>query len=102
MHTAVVVVHFSIPFKIELQCVTLNKEYTKNAKPPIRGCIVVQQVHLLSLLRVLELKGISLSPHLRPLSTAVLARTTCKLPKNRVFAMQNSMDVFGTGDFTDT
>ena len=39
-----------------IQWVTMKMEHIKNAKSPIRGCSVVQQVHILSLLRVLELK----------------------------------------------
>ena len=35
----------------------MKQEHTKSAEPPIRGCSVAQQVHLLSQLRVLELMG---------------------------------------------
>ena len=37
--------------------VTMKLEHSKSAELPIRGYSVAQQVHLLSLLRVLELKG---------------------------------------------
>ena len=42
----------------------------------------------------------SLSPHPRPLSTAVLARTTGKLLKHHASASAKSRDVFGTGNLT--
>ena len=37
--------------------VTVKLEHTKSAESPIRGCSVVQQVHLLFQLRDLELMG---------------------------------------------
>ena len=43
--------------------------------------------------------GNSLSPHPRPLSTAVLARTIGKLPKHHASASAKSRDVNRTGDF---
>ena len=46
--------------------------------------------------------GNSLSPHPRPLSTAVLARTIDKLPKHHASASAKSRDVNSTGDFTAT
>ena len=46
--------------------------------------------------------GNSLSPHPRPLSTAVLARTIGKLPKHHASASAKSRDVNSTGDFTAT
>ena len=48
----------------------------------------------------LRAHGNSLSPHPRPLSTAVLARTTGKLPKHHASASAKSRDVNSTGDFT--
>ena len=50
----------------------------------------------------LRAHGNSLSPHPRPLSTAVLARTIGKLPKHRDSASTKSRDVYSTGDFTAT
>ena len=47
----------------------------------------------------LRAHGNSLSPHPRPLSTAVLARTTGKLPKHHASASAKSRDVNSTGDF---
>ena len=44
----------------------------------------------------------TLSPLPKPLSTADLVRTTCKLPKHNPSASEKSRDVFGTGDFTTT
>ena len=44
----------------------------------------------------------SLSPHPRPLSTAVLAQTIGKLPKYHTSANAKSRDVNNTGDFTAT
>ena len=44
----------------------------------------------------------TLSPLLKPLSTADLIRTTCKLPKHNPSPIEKSLDVFGTGDFTTT
>ena len=41
----------------------------------------------------------TLSPLPKPLSTADLVRTTCKLPNN-ASASEKSRDVFGTGDST--
>ena len=70
----------------------MNVEHTKSAKSPISGCSVVQQVHLLSLLRVLELKeSCSLSTLVpRPLSTVV--------PKHLASVSVKSRDVIGTWD----
>ena len=65
------------------------------------GCAVAQQVHLLSLLRVFELTGTRpLLP--RPLSSAVLARTTGMFPKHHASASAKLRDVNNTGDFTAT
>ena len=50
----------------------------------------------------LRAHGNSLSPHPRPLSTAVLARTTGKLPKHHASASAKTWDVNSTGDFTAT
>ena len=47
----------------------------------------------------LRAHGNSLSPHPRPLSTAVLARTIGKLPKHHASASAKSRDVNSTGDF---
>ena len=44
----------------------------------------------------------SLSPHPRPLSTGVLARTTGELLKYHASASEKSQGVNGTGDFTAT
>ena len=44
----------------------------------------------------------SLSPHPRPLSTGVLARTTGELLKYHASASEKSRGVNGTGDFTAT
>ena len=41
----------------------------------------------------------TLSPLLKPLSTADLVRNTCKLPKHNRSASAKSWDVFGTWDF---
>ena len=41
----------------------MKLEHSKRAKAPIRLCSVAKQVELLSLLRVLELKGTRSSPH---------------------------------------
>ena len=46
----------------------------------------------------LRAHGNSLSPHPRPLSTAVLARTIGKLPKHHASASAKSRDVNSTGD----
>ena len=48
----------------------------------------------------LRAHGNSLSPHPRPLSTAVLARTIGKLPKHHASASVKSRDINSTGDFT--
>ena len=48
----------------------------------------------------LRAHGNSLSPHPRPLSTAVLARTIGKLPKHHASASAKSRDVNSTGYFT--
>ena len=62
-----------------------------------------QQVHLSSLLRVLELKGIlSLPIPGLSLSTAVLLRNEGNLLKHHAFASAKSRGVSGTGDFTTT
>ena len=50
----------------------------------------------------LRAHGNSLSPHPRPLSTAVLARTIGKLPKHHASASGKSWDVNSTGDLTAT
>ena len=50
----------------------------------------------------LRAQGNSLSPHPTPLSTAVLARTTGKLPKHHASASSKSGVVNSTGDFTAT
>ena len=47
----------------------------------------------------LRAHGNSLSPHPRPLSTAVLAQTIGKLPKHHASASAKSRDVNSTGDF---
>ena len=47
----------------------------------------------------LRAHGNSLSPHPRPLSTAVVARTIGKLPKHHASASAKSRDVNSTGDF---
>ena len=47
----------------------------------------------------LRAHGNSLSPHPRPLLTAVLARTIGKLPKHHASASAKSRDVNSTGDF---
>ena len=47
----------------------------------------------------LRAHGNSLSPHPRPLSTAVLAQTIGKLPKDHASASAKSRDVNSTGDF---
>ena len=47
----------------------------------------------------LRAHGNSLSPHPRPLSIAVLARTIGKLPKHYASASAKSRDVNSTGDF---
>ena len=77
-------------------------EHAKSAKSPISGCSLVQQVHILFLLTVLEVKGTSLSPYPRSLSTAVLSQTTGKLPKHHASTSIKSRDVFDTADFTAT
>ena len=48
----------------------------------------------------LRAQGNSLSPHPRPLSTAVLARNIGKVPKHHESACAKSRDVNSTGDFT--
>ena len=48
----------------------------------------------------LRAPGNSLSPHPRPLSTAVLTQTTGKLPKHPASVSAKSRDVFGTGEVT--
>ena len=50
----------------------------------------------------LRAHGNSLSPHPRPLSTAVLARTIGKLPKHHASASAKSRDVNSTGDLAAT
>ena len=50
----------------------------------------------------LRAHGNSLSPHPRPLSTAVLTRTMGKLPKHHASASAKLRDVNSTGDFTAT
>ena len=50
----------------------------------------------------LRAHGNSLSPHPRPLSTAVLARTIGKLPKQHASASAKSRDVNSTGDLAAT
>ena len=50
----------------------------------------------------LRAHGNSLSPHPRPLSALVLARTIGKLPKHHASASAKSRDVNSTGDFTAT
>ena len=47
----------------------------------------------------LRAHGNSISPHPRPLSTAVLARTIGKLPKHHASASAKSRDVNSIGDF---
>ena len=87
----------------ELQWVTMKLEHTKSAESLIRGCSVAQQVHLLSPpAQDLRAHGNSLSPHPRPLSTAVLARTIGKLPKHHASASAKSRDVNSTGDLAAT
>ena len=62
----------------------------------------LEQVLLLSLLRVLEFKGTRSLPTPKPLSNAVLARTTGKLLKHHSSASAKSRNVIGNGDFTAT
>ena len=50
----------------------------------------------------LRAHGNSLSPHPRPLSTAVLARTIGKLPKHHASTSAKSRDVNSTGDLAAT
>ena len=50
----------------------------------------------------LRAHGNSLSPHPRPLSTAVLARTIGKLPKHHASVSAKSRDVNSTGDLAVT
>ena len=75
-------------------------EHTKSAESTIRVCSVVQHTHILSLLRVLDLKGI------RSLHTLGLfqQRSTLKLqasyPSTMPLQVQSKRDVFGTGDFS--
>ena len=56
-----------------------------------------QQVHILSLLRGLIAQRNLLSPHSRPLSTAVLVQTTNKLPKHHVAANAKSRKSLALG-----
>ena len=50
----------------------------------------------------LTARGNSLSPHPRPLSTAVLAQITDKLLKHHASVSAKSREVLLTGDFTTT
>ena len=79
----------------------MKLEHAKSALSPIQGPRVFRGA---ANPPFVPAQGLSskdlLSPHPRPLSTAVLARTTGKLPKHHASASAKSRDFFGSGDFT--
>ena len=76
-----------------------NKTGTlKSAESPIRGTLIAPLVPA----QGLRAQGNSLSPHPRSLATAVLARTTGKLPKHHANASAKLRDVNDTGNIIAT
>ena len=80
----------------------MNKEHTKSVQSPTGGFSVdplVQQVHYLSMFRLLQSwRELALS-NPRPLSTVVLSRTRGKFSKHHSSASAKPHDVFGAWVF---